>query len=317
MMTCIYNVCRAAVGAMLLTATLYGKADKIFVYSGNIRYYYSDQKQVNNGDMTHLAEYDFMEASTLYDPVASNHHFSFSHVGSMLKFTLSGLGGQIVKRLTLSAYDARMYDNSLDLGTESSNGINIRGGEILEAYLMTKATTNIAGERLFLYVTTADGKIYQTPLIGADIAAGKIYTIDATLAEYGLKGEGTESEPYKITGAGDLTKLAIMTNVGMINTQGKFFQLTTDIDMVGEEAWMPIGTDYNPFSGTFLGGNGSGGNRSISNLMHKRIPGHVGLFGRLKDATIKNVTVSGEKTQAVSAQATRAEELLVERGVMK
>lgn len=295
----------------------YGKAENMKTnYSGQI-YYYEGQRQNANSDMSHLAEYDFMTASTTYSSTAANHHFSFSHIGSMMKFTLSGMGGKTVKKLTLSTYD---YSNvflkgtdfttsaSLDLGTEGSDGIAIENTGMLEAYLMVGATTKTAGKRLVLYVTTTDGKHYAALLTGAEIATGKIYTINATLTEYSLEGAGTESEPYKINTAGDLTRLAVMTNTGMMATQGKYFQLTADIDMAGEEAWVPIGTMFNTtmFRGTFSGGNGSGGNHSISNLPDKMTYIFAGLFGSLSGATIKNVTVNGEITMSGADKGVRA-----------
>lgn len=290
---------------------IYGKADKIKFYDSSIRYDYTGQRQTANNDRTHLADYDFMTATAIYnDTPGANHSFSFNHVGSMMKFTISGLGNLTVKKLTLSTYDGSevfpdSYSSgasiSLDLGTGNSSGITIESGGTLEAYLMVPKTTATAGKNLVLYATTTDDKNYATLLKGAQIEAQKFYTVEATLAEYTFKGGGTtEEDPYQIENAGDLTRLAVMTNSGMMSTQNKYFKLTTDIDMAtGAEAWVPIGNsivDTYSFKGTFLG-NKEGENYSISNLPSKTTYGNAGLFGDLSSgATIKNVTVNGQIT---------------------
>lgn len=281
----------------------YGKTDKVTVSGTTISYSYDGQRQTDNDDMKHVAEYDFMTANTSYDPSATTHRFSFSHVGALMKFTLGGLVGKTVKKLTLSTYDgSKVFGSSesfsLDLGAEGGNGISIVGDGALVAYLMMEPNTVTTGKDLVLYVTTTDDKYYATLLTGADIVAGNVYTIDATLEEYTFDGEGNEISPYQIKNAGDLTKLAVMTNIGLMDTQDKFFKLTNDINMAEENRWVPIGgiTANCYFKGTFSGAQAVSGNYAISDLPGKTLGNSAGLFGYLSGATIKNVTVSGSRT---------------------
>lgn len=55
-------------------------------------------------------------------------------------------------------------------------------------------------------------------------------------------GSGTESDPYLLESADHLAYLAYVVNKGY-NTEGMYFQLTTDIDLNGSEdqQWIPIG----------------------------------------------------------------------------
>lgn len=79
---------------------------------------------------------------------------------------------------------------------------------------------------------------------------------------------------------------------GGVNFQGKTVVLTANIDLKNEE-WTPIGTNANPFNGTF-----DGQNLTISNLKITGNKSDVGLFGRtnnghIKNLTLKNAMVSG------------------------
>lgn len=110
-------------------------------------------------------------------------------------------------------------------------------------------------------------------------------------------GDGTESNPYKINFADDLQKLADAVNRGNDFAE-KFFVLTADIDLSGN--WTPIGYhiddgDKKPFRGTF-----DGCGHTINNLTIDKPSGDcLGLFGysggTIKNCSVSNVTVSGEK----------------------
>lgn len=103
-----------------------------------------------------------------------------------------------------------------------------------------------------------------------------------------FEGEGTAANPYKIQNVDDLKKLAEKVNGGEAY-EGKHFQLTANIDLKNEE-WTPIGTENNFFQGTF-----DGDGHQITNLT---ITGgsYVGLFGYVKNATIRNCNVTGTVT---------------------
>ena len=113
---------------------------------------------------------------------------------------------------------------------------------------------------------------------GADIWDGT--TVDTTWA-----GSGTADNPYLITSAAELKGLANQVNNG--NTySGKYFKLTTDLDMAGK-IWRPIGTsETNPFKGTF-----DAQWHKISNYKAYDDNKVCGLFGFVS-GTIRNLIVS-------------------------
>ncbi|MCH5349797.1 MAG: hypothetical protein J1E40_10785 [Oscillospiraceae bacterium] len=115
-----------------------------------------------------------------------------------------------------------------------------------------------------------------------------------------FEGEGNGSSPYVISTAEDLKKLAEEVNGGN-DYKGKFFKITADINLEGK--WTPIGT-YNdnpstdkPFSGSIDGKKpeSEGGIYSIKGLNVDNTSTlsiySYGLFGYIKDGTIKNINV--------------------------
>ena len=99
-------------------------------------------------------------------------------------------------------------------------------------------------------------------------------------------GTGTEADPYKISSVADLQQLATDVNGGN-NYSGKYFKVTADIDLSSISNFTPIGTEDNPFKGTF-----DGGGYKISNLkINMSEADEVGLFGEVNGGTIKNVTL--------------------------
>ena len=116
-----------------------------------------------------------------------------------------------------------------------------------------------------------------------------------------LTGDGTEEDPYKIATADDLLEFA-----DKVNNQGKtdaWAELTADIDLnpdmkISEDGtvtgnpdpWTPIGTDINPYRGTF-DGNG----HTISGLyINDSSDNYQGLFGYVgSSGKVQNLSVSG------------------------
>ena len=118
------------------------------------------------------------------------------------------------------------------------------------------------------------------------------------------KGDGTEDNPYKIENAEDLINLADKVNSGTLETEGKYFEVTEDIELNPVESqekepqgglskkeeqeviWQAIGTDDYPFAGYF-----DGKGHAILGLN-----GEQGLFGYVRAAEIENVVVFGNVT---------------------
>lgn len=100
----------------------------------------------------------------------------------------------------------------------------------------------------------------------------------------GIKGDGTESNPYFIASYDNLVEVATMED-----TDGKFFKMTTDIDLENKIWTNYIGSFEKPFKGVF-----DGDGHTIKNYkIFIQSPGvGTGIFGVTDgDAMIKNVGV--------------------------
>ena len=104
-------------------------------------------------------------------------------------------------------------------------------------------------------------------------------------------GSGTEADPYVITTAEQLAALATAVNNGT-DYSGTYFKLGNDITVAD---WTPIGqkNDNNKFAGSFDGNGRTVTINGISNSLDTAFGGYAALFGAIKGATIKNVTVTG------------------------
>lgn len=117
-------------------------------------------------------------------------------------------------------------------------------------------------------------------------------------------GSGTETDPYKIGTAAELSWLRDTVNANTDSTYSHHAVLTADIDL-GYRPWTPIGTNkVNAYQGGFrctLDGNG----HTISGLSvtapiegrtgyTSTTCGYAGLFGYTSSAVIKDLTVEGE-----------------------
>ena len=107
-------------------------------------------------------------------------------------------------------------------------------------------------------------------------------------------GSGTQNDPYLISTPEHLNQLQLDVNVNGVNTLGKYYRLTADIDLSGYDNdsdetngnFTPIGNSSSlSFKGTF-DGNG----KVISNLeivLPER--DYVGLFGYTSSATVQGI----------------------------
>ncbi len=112
-------------------------------------------------------------------------------------------------------------------------------------------------------------------------------------------GAGSENDPWRITDKKDLIALRDAVNNGnsMFNFADKFFKLTADIDLNGED-WIPIGTvvwaspDSKAFSGSF-----DGDGHSIRGISVNGDYLSAGLFGYIRventKGYVKNLHLNG------------------------
>ena len=107
----------------------------------------------------------------------------------------------------------------------------------------------------------------------------------------GISGNGKKDAPYLIKSLKDMEAVSDYVNTG--NGANEYFKLTADINLGGrEKPWTPIGSEENPFKGTF-----DGDGHTISGLYTDSAESNnVGLFGYVDGGTIKNLDVDGTVT---------------------
>ena len=170
--------------------------------------------------------------------------------------------------------EERMFVRLTGLSTENGNPAQItpynKGGD---TYTALVAPQTVAAGTAFITCKFTNGKVFVYKMKEAtDWQAGEEYTYTVTTAD-GLK---------------NVAKL--------VNEEGKTdinITLDTDLTLTGE--WTPIGTESQPYTGTF-----DGGNHTITGLkIDQSGTDNVGLIGRLgsggkvQDVTLTEVNVTG------------------------
>lgn len=180
------------------------------------------------------------------------------------------------------------------LSTENGNPAEIapydKGGD---TYTALVAPQSVATGTAFITCAFNNGKTFAYRMQGAaEWKAGEEYTYTVSLAAaedpgYTIEGDGS----YTVTTADGLKNVA-----KLVNEEGKTdinITLDTDLTLTGE--WTPIGTESQPYTGTF-----DGGNHTITGLkIDQSGTDNVGLIGRLgsggkvQDVTLTEVNVTG------------------------
>ena len=127
--------------------------------------------------------------------------------------------------------------------------------------------------------------------------AGREYTFNATdhAARYvvdaiAFQGEGTAASPYLIQTAADWNTLCRAANVVPANDlfAGKHFKQTADIEVT-----QGFGVTGEPSSKAFCGTYDGGGHTLAPTVVMYNVTEAVATFYKLKNATVKNLTVGG------------------------
>ena len=113
-------------------------------------------------------------------------------------------------------------------------------------------------------------------------------------AQFAGTGSGTQSDPYRIFNADQLTQMR-----NFLNQEGVYFKLQNDINLTDwladnypGQGWQPVGSSSEPFKGVL-----DGNNKTISGFsINRSTADNVGLFGYISGATIKNLTINGNVT---------------------
>ncbi len=112
----------------------------------------------------------------------------------------------------------------------------------------------------------------------------------------GFYGKGTAENPYEIRNVNDLKLLAEKVNGGE-KYENTYFKQTANIDLENEPNWTPIGGTVIEHPSTWeisvFKGNYDGDGYKITNLTTTEDSNHVGLFGKVEDATIQNCNITG------------------------
>lgn len=161
---------------------------------------------------------------------------------------------------------------------------SLQGSITLSVDAATTATgfsdNTLSGNSLWNDKMVVEGKYNG----GTDTQVTVAGTVVKEFAATGLAGAGTAEDPYKIADYAQLIWFAEDVNAGN-NYQGKFVQLTADIDLKSEP-WTPI----TQFNGTF-----NGNDKTISNLVvnpNGERKSNQGFFGRTDNGEIKNLTIN-------------------------
>ena len=132
---------------------------------------------------------------------------------------------------------------------------------------------------------TITGGVFNNTVSGSGTITGGTFNTPMT-------GSGTKTDPYQISTADQLKLFRDIVNGsnGQTQNRGAYAVLTADIDL-NNEPWTPIGPDRDSaYTGTFDGQGHTVRNLSVTVNVQ---PGRAGLFGCVKDGTIRKLTVAG------------------------
>ncbi len=193
-----------------------------------------------------------------------------------------------------------------DYGKLLANGGSVEGDVVLGEAENGPGTITGTGETEFNgKVTVAPGStiekgIFNGEVINNGTITGGVFnstvsgsgTIGGGTFNTAITGNGTEADPYQISTAAQLKRFRDIVNGtgGQTQNRGAYAVLTADIDL-NNEPWTPIGPDRDSaYTGTFDGQGHTVKNLSVTVNVQ---PGRAGLFGCVKDGTIRKLTVAG------------------------
>ena len=157
-----------------------------------------------------------------------------------------------------------------------------KDGALVEADGETGVYSLYDGE--YSYEVTADGYMPKT---GTFTVSGADAIVDVTLET--ISGSGSEQTPYLIGTKEELKYFAEQVNDGNKAFSTAYVKLTGDIDLEGEP-WTPLGKNrVYSFKGHF-----DGQGHTISGINVEETNSYYGFFGCLENATVENLTVSGQ-----------------------
>lgn len=139
---------------------------------------------------------------------------------------------------------------------------------------------------------TITGGVFNNTVSGSGTITGGTFNTPMT-------GSGTKNDPYQISTADQLKLFRDIVNGagGQTQNRGAYAVLTTNIDL-NNEPWTPIG-NYTEGNQIYYEGTFDGGGHTISGLNVTGEFVYAGLFGTVKDGTIKSLTVAGKVSPSI------------------
>jgi len=176
---------------------------------------------------------------------------------------------------TLTATGSSPITWSIESGN-LPDGLTLSGNGMISGTPTTEGTSNFT--------------VKATNSAGNDTKALSI-TSTHTWPPTGMVGAGTSGDPWQITTHAHLKALADFVNAGNGGvTNGKYYKLMNNIDLISYSNWEPIGHTNN--STLAFRGNFDGNNKAVQNLTINRPSQNcIGLFGYCINASIKNLGV--------------------------
>ena len=165
---------------------------------------------------------------------------------------------------------------------DDSSTFNMNGGSIANCTAVNGGNSVFVMSGTGGKFTMTDGTVDGSVTLHFTVAGSDVY----------MDGLGTAAYPYQISTADQLKLFRdIVNGTGdQAQNRGAYAVLTADIDL-NNEPWTPIGPDRDSaYTGTFDGQGHTVKNLSVTVNVQ---PGRAGLFGCVKDGTIRKLTVAG------------------------
>ena len=165
---------------------------------------------------------------------------------------------------------------------DDSSTFNMNGGSIANCTAVNGGNSVFVMSGTGGKFTMTDGTVDGSVTLHFTVAGSDVY----------MDGLGTAAYPYQISTADQLKLFRDIVNGsnGQTPNRGACAVLTADIDL-NNEPWTPIGPDRDSaYTGTFDGQGHTVKNLSVTVNVQ---PGRAGLFGCVKDGTIRKLTVAG------------------------
>ena len=165
---------------------------------------------------------------------------------------------------------------------DDSSTFNMNGGSIANCTAVNGGNSVFVMSGTGGKFTMTDGTVDGSVTLHFTVAGSDVY----------MDGLGTAAYPYQISTADQLKLFRDIVNGagGQTQNRGAYAVLTADIDL-NNEPWTPIGPDRDSaYTGTFDEQGHTVKNLSVTVNVQ---PGRAGLFGCVKDGTIRKLTVAG------------------------